>query len=1191
MSTAYRRIVFIGLGGSGGKTLRFIKRDINRWFDEIGWTKGMPKGWQFLQIDTPTVQDGVTPTAPMLPDAEYLGLVGPGINFQQIDDQILNQKVNQSEFATWRVHPAALNVPVHTGAGQFRAVGRTIAVGYLGRIRAKVEQVFNNLNQADAQAGLSELYQFLNDGNQPTANSTGPIVVVISSLAGGTGAGLINDVCDVLRELDPINGDGSFGLLYTPEVFQSVVPPGGGIQPNSLAAISEVLNGYWWHGDSGSGVDRIPQKNSMPMRAAQAVTPIKRTGPAFPFLVGAKNSAGISYEDANQLFEVVGAALSSWATDIRVQTELISYTYSNWAQRAKDQVVKDHNVLINQGDTNNNEPGLNPFSALGFARVSVGNRYFGAYSAERIARDAIEFIRDNYRFGDFAKTLKQGQPNITNTELIERQTEAQFSSFLNRCLLNEKGLTHNQVQDAIKPPQAESDAIFFESVSLASSLVTLTGNHSAREWMEEIAPAIESAAIQFDEKCQPIIEHNIEHWIKNQPNVVINAVSEAVGEYGIHIAEALLKRLIQEIKDPNEGVIADLRDEIAQFSLWINPKSWSDKAEGAFSNPTKRVPRGNVVDLAISEGLVDAICSTWIRVKNSSIELLETFCDGFLEPLRLKLASAIYEIENGAIDAQSWPTWPSDGVLPTVSPNSTPPKSEYTIIKPADFADFFDQLLAEAVGGPNVMRAAHRQTVRTDVVVSSFIQAAIEANPALEREYGRLRMLNITSEWWPGMSVVPNSHVGPKSATFDVNLKASDVLERSYQWMKQSGNAFKTVLEDDLRSFTQPTDAVIGVGSQAIYDDRRSAFMTALESAINASKPLINLDEHLMSVLLGAGHPMLAVEMSTVPFKGHLLEQAVKNRLQAEFEKLPIEKSASSYLSSDEKVKHIDIVSSLYGAYPILVMQSILEPIAQAWANAKNSPVSRREFWNKRRARRLEEFIPAPQEHIRAMVRGWFSGVAMGLVFFDQNQSTWKVASRLKSQPADPQELPREFLSDSAHEGDNLAKILESLGLAYVEVGVVNNLQPLNGFVNLLDLGRAGDGTGAELNKYASAADFLTQWVTDGKFDEKVPTTHRVLPATNVLIDGVDVNSTAEDRRLALVNQFSFFKNFYAQGYGKHLEDVDDSVNALSSPPLWISMYPMIDTSLDQLITAVQNISVNGVAQNTGSSSAGGMRF
>ncbi len=1180
MSTVYRRIIFVGLGGSGGKTLRFLKRDINRWFDEIGWTKGMPKGWQFLQIDTPTIQDGVIPTAPMLPDSEYLGLVGPGVQFGDIDEALLNSKQNYSEFATWRVNPNALHVPVHTGAGQFRAVGRTVAVGYLPTIRTKLSQKFDLLNQPDAQSSLSELFHFA-QGERPTANTAGPIVIVVSSLAGGTGAGLINDVCDVIRELDPVNGDGSFGLLYTPEVFEGVVPRGGGIQPNSLAAISEVMNGYWWNGDSGMGLDKIALKNSTPMTSAGAVTPLKRTGPAFPFLIGSRNSSGVSYENADQLFEVVGAALTSWATDVNVQTELLGFTFANWADRAGHARVNNHNVIVNQGDTNNNEPGMNPFNALGFARVSVGNRYFGTYAAERIARDAIEFVKDNYRYGDVAKSLRQAQPNITPTELIERQTEMQFSAFLNRCLMNEKGPTSNQVQDSLKPLQGEWEAIFFESVALASSFVTMQGNHSAKEWMEEIRPAVENAAMSFDEKCQPIIETNIATWIAKHPQVITNAVSEAIGEYGLHIAEALIKRLIHEIKDPTEGIISDLRDEISQFTTWINPRSWGDKAEGVFTNPTKRVPRGDVVELAISEGLADAICTTWIRVKNSAIELLNAFADGFLEPLRLKLANGVYEIENHSSGSAEWPSWPTDGSSGSLSPNSTPPQSEYTVIKKEEFHSLFDDLLAKVVGGPNVMKVAHRQSVRNDVVISGFISASIEANPLLEATYGRLRMLNITSEWWPGMSVVPSSHIGPKTATFDLNLKSEDLLERSRLWLNQSGNAFKTILDDGLKSFTQPSEATIGMGLEGIFEERQTAFLSALESAINASKPLINLDDQLMAVLLGANHPKLALEMSTLPFgSGHPLEGAVTNRLQVELDKMPVKKSASKYLADDSSVKHVDIVTSLYGAYPVLVIQSILQPIAEAWNAAKGSPEYKGEFWNKRRARRLQEFIPAPQEHIRCMVRGWFSGLAMGLV--DKNQDNWVVASRFTRQPAAAQALPHVLLTDSSEYGDNIAKILEALGLAYVEVGVRNNLEPLGGYVNLLDLGRSGNGDGAGVNAYRGLADYMQHWVLNGTLPTAVGPTKRVLnPISSIKINGLTGNSSKIERQRALVLEFETFKSKYAKLYREYLIELDLSKNVLSSPPLWISMYGMIDTSLDQLINAVNAIEIDGATSAT----------
>ena len=80
----YRRVVFVGLGGSGGKTLRFLKRDLRHWLTEHNGpeSRGIPEGFQFLHIDTPTVQDGLSMKgAEMLPDKEYLGLVGPGVTF------------------------------------------------------------------------------------------------------------------------------------------------------------------------------------------------------------------------------------------------------------------------------------------------------------------------------------------------------------------------------------------------------------------------------------------------------------------------------------------------------------------------------------------------------------------------------------------------------------------------------------------------------------------------------------------------------------------------------------------------------------------------------------------------------------------------------------------------------------------------------------------------------------------------------------------------------------------------------------------------------------------------------------------------------------------------------------------------------------------------------------------------------
>ncbi len=54
--------LIIGLGGSGGKTIRAMKQAITRRIAGAGYEGGIPDAWQFLQIDT--TYDGVDFPAP-----------------------------------------------------------------------------------------------------------------------------------------------------------------------------------------------------------------------------------------------------------------------------------------------------------------------------------------------------------------------------------------------------------------------------------------------------------------------------------------------------------------------------------------------------------------------------------------------------------------------------------------------------------------------------------------------------------------------------------------------------------------------------------------------------------------------------------------------------------------------------------------------------------------------------------------------------------------------------------------------------------------------------------------------------------------------------------------------------------------------------------------------------------------------
>jgi len=71
-----RPVLFIGVGGSGGKTIRSIKQALNRKLESARYEGGIPAAWQFLQIDT--TYDGVAFPAPMLPQDEFHCVVPRG---------------------------------------------------------------------------------------------------------------------------------------------------------------------------------------------------------------------------------------------------------------------------------------------------------------------------------------------------------------------------------------------------------------------------------------------------------------------------------------------------------------------------------------------------------------------------------------------------------------------------------------------------------------------------------------------------------------------------------------------------------------------------------------------------------------------------------------------------------------------------------------------------------------------------------------------------------------------------------------------------------------------------------------------------------------------------------------------------------------------------------------------------------
>jgi hypothetical protein len=1141
-----------------------------RWLAQNGWDT-IPTGWQFLQIDSPTVPDGVEVKVPMLPDSEYLGLVGPGVNFSNVAQQLDTHPLISEELSTWRVAPAGLGVGITIGAGQYRAIGRTLALAYLQQIRGAIGDVISRVSLPAARAELDRLYLDVN-GRPPTTNVSEPLVIVVSSLAGGSGAGLVNDVCDIIRE--KASWGKPLGILYTPEVFNSIVGTGkSGVQPNSLAAISEILNGYWWHGGSqdanNSGSSLVPMKMSNSMRAVGASQAINKTGPEYPFLVGAKNSSGVTYTSDNQLFETVGAALLSWLNDESVQSALVAYAIGNWTQGASSH-QPGVDVLVNRGSTLTNEPGMPSFSALGFGRVSVGTKYFETYASELIARDSINHILSYHTQSDEAQQVISRMPynQVDYEAVVQEIATSQVLNFMKQAGLDEKGPNNNQIVDALRPEN--SGQILSKVVDFAvASLSSVSGNLNSADWKLRIEAEVSIAADEFAREIQAPLDFQITNWIENSPLKLLRVTEEFVAAKGLRVTQSLLQNVGAEL--------AQIKNELAAEEQTFYEESlvtrWNQTISSYLTFGGKVPSNHQSIAAACTEAIYQACYGTWARIHNIAQDLIEEFERDVISPLAQQLRDAHTTLENEYTSScLEWPAWsPQEkthhGV---VSPDATPAKSEWTLIKPSEFGAFFDQLLETSK--PGLGGLDQRNEVRNSVISGSFIRDLM-SNSA--REGDKLKgdlALSISQKWWPSSRVSPDPIKNRTAGSFKHSFGVESIQNRAIAWLHTKGTAFEDVLTSTLITFTManPVTGRNPYFDSAVFAKRQQDFISALGQAMAASDPLVGIDNAVASALYNSADGInVHRTYSMLPFKGHPLQAQVHGMLS---NVLGDANKAEALLDSNGTTEHIDIISWFKGPYPIFLFESLLKPIAENWMMLSGRVAERRSFWTRRRARGLGEFIPAPQEHIICMLRGWFTARLLGLVDVSTDQF-----SILRPQGHDRTQanFPEHFLSPHEQWGDMPAVILESLGLAFVEVCRRDDLKSLDAYIALRDIGREGKGGGDQLLRYSEVSSLISEWIFDGvvKLESGAELFASVLPPSK------PGEGPAERKTVIL----DILENELFAGYAKRKADYDRetslNANLRSLTPLWPSLWGQIETALNQLIEAVRSVEVDKTAK------------
>jgi hypothetical protein len=1027
-----QKFLFIGIGGSGGKTLRILRSELQWRLEEVGYAGPFPKGWQFLHIDVPDTPDGNAPDLPpQLPAGSYVGLSGSKLGYRDLDNMLLQKgPAALRHTAGWRPDPAQVAVTPAFGAGQFRAVGRTVAAAAMGEVVRALRQSLRTLSHVEVDAELEAVSHRL--GAFHAGPTPVPSVAVVSSIAGGSGAGAFLDVCDALRMLGATEkwpGD-SVAILYTPDVFDELGPSERpGVNANALAAIAELLAGYW-NDDYANG-----EEFALLESAGVATARVGRRGPRFPMIVGRANDK-ISFAGQNDVYRAVAKSLASWTTSVQVQDTIRSSLLGNWAVAATGQVDR-LGVKSPNRET--------PLSSLGYASVSLGRDRFHRYASQRLARRAVEQLLR----GHWSEQVPEQE---TPEAACRRVASANLYPFLERCGLRELGPDHNQILGAIRGGEertARSPSLRSLHTKIAAE-VQGAGQTLRTAWLvSEIERAFKDHWHGFLSEHRQADETRALEWVTRTQDLLVVAATATLGEVGapatVHILDEAMRELTQKI-------IPELRQMIESRRRHVD--TWPQQVQGVFASSEGELAADHpLIDQALRQALSNLSWDAEAGMYDLVIGLLTDLVENCMLPLRQAIERARATLEAQAEGTPEHPSpierWPVDGV----PQHFTPAPNEVLLETVDSYPDTLVAKVKATTGAPD-------RSGGILLAIREIVAGAEPSEPAIRR----------IGDWVPSHPGLRGS-MQPRSAQFTLGIGVDDLHERAKAWTARRDTAIGGYVRESLADYLQPANA-----EPREHRARLERFRSDFAQALSTSLPLALLDRSALLRTHDLREPRYTRLTTVLPFApDHPARPVAKELLLLErMEERDIER-----LFGDGAQSRIEISTFLAAPCQPVVFDSLVGPIADEWAQKQGTGYSNG-FWQWRRARPLRHFIPADPRTRLAMIRGWFTARALGQI----NDPDWRRGPVSLFIPGKgPVNFPNPLLgTPRVDRKELLPAVLESLALAMVESSRRGD-RALEPYRRLTHLGSPAHGE----VQFAELHPELLDWIHDGVLPAGAP--------------------------------------------------------------------------------------------------------
>jgi hypothetical protein len=1095
-------LLFIGLGGAGGKTIRAIKQELLRLIEMAGWANKIPEAWQFLHIDFAI--DGVEFPAPMLAQNETHLILPRGTTFNNTS-KILESAGSFSELqemlAGW-VEPG-LAVNINSSPSQERRKGRQGFMAGAGGTHTAISESIGRMSSPQAQSEL----QMISKKSGGSLKST-PHVLIFSSLVGGTGSGMLLDVSEILR----LNflAPQITTILFAPEVFESLghlITSGSG---NVLGAMNEI---------TASRIVEISDETKL-LYGKLAIglnrfSGIQEFGSSRNIIIGCRNMAGVDlsvggYSSGYQVFLWTGKMLGGIVTDERVS--------DNFFNKLPDiRSVAEPRDASGLSPESNSKP-INAASAIGMSKLTVGTERLIDYVADALTRAQVTKLLWPKLSGS-PELLTQSE---TVLEIISKKSEERLNRLLGRT-----GLFAKQIAETYFPAGWNSHAT---AIDLVENCVS-TNSTSLDQLLSGVAEQLQSEHPYYLDKFRLQINQNARQWIVDIQKTMKIVIEEEVVSGGLLVTTKVLEMLCSEL----ESITKNCEELFDLAFKSINEFSRPDlemRVKNLVKDPS-RVSKDdsaliNSIGVYVSE-FINFGCKEMLL--NIVDDLVKDFYRAFLVNIigSLKKASDILEWEtslNRDFKLDSLPMW-GCGKIPR---DYLPLPNERSLIEASDFEAIFNSCFAEegaAAFEESISQSllAGHDTTSTDAKLSlRWLEAKnpwISENP----EFRNLEEVSSMAHW-----------------KFEFNLNEIALHNRRWLWME--GSPLRQKLTLSIRSFIEDCDSPVERAK------RESKFIYELDALLGSAAPFATLNarsfESLKTFSENQSADRLIYSVSKLPFD---VDSPIGRESLKILRHYGIDVMQPGVLADcfDQysNTSALFALSSTYSALPFWAFKSLTSPVLMKSAVARNDNASWENFWRGRRTRPLKEAIPFETQIRQSIITGWFVSRIFGLSKLKKDPvqtregvgrsvEIWNPTLQIPDWSTFPSPLLATHRRDMQHEYWVLPQLLTSAGLAFAMFGETGDPSHLYGYRLLKYLGREvtafehrdtwdGNGVGDLLpNGSRSQSSYIQKWLETGVTHAPSP---KLLPA---LVERLKENS---DRKSALIKTLQQFRVQYSEAW------------------------------------------------------------